>query len=296
MQNWINIIGWQGAVLISGVLSGVAQSIGKRQVGQMSAFQSGVLRDGTILAIMFGLTWWQGGGFFGVYSLVWIGIGLLESVMQAAYYSASREELSATVIFSYPLSSVLIVGLSGAMFGEWQYFDPRTVMGLSNIGALLLIIWMMLGYQHHRLGKTRWSTKIFLSSMMVVVSNLAAKWAVSTLGLAPSGYLVYEYVGLLAGGLAYVTLRGQGMAVGLKNVGWGVGQGILFALSVLLFVEVLRSNPLSLASLLRRVTIVGVTVLVGLIYYREGKGMKKEAVWRLGGAGAILLFMMWANG
>lgn len=295
MQQWIVSVGWEIAVVVAGILSGVAQSIGKRQVERMSSFQSGILRDGTILFVMVVLVLMFGGGEWNSYSWVWILMGLLESVMMAAYYSASRTELASTVIFSYPLSSVLIVLFSGIMFGEWQYFDFRTIEGIFNIVSLFLIIWLMLTYQGSRLQKTRWSTKIFLSSLMVVVSNLMAKWAVSTLGLMPAGYMVYEYLGLVVGGLAYVLLRRQGVVVGVINTLWGVVQGLLFSLSILIFAEVLKIYPLSLASLVRRVTIVLVTVAVSMLWYKEGKGMKRGQWLRLLGAVFVLLVMMWVN-
>lgn len=295
MQQWIVSVGWEIAVVVAGILSGVAQSIGKRQVERMSSFQSGIIRDGTILFVMVVLVLMFGGGEWNSYSWVWILMGLLESVMMAAYYSASRTELASTVIFSYPLSSVLIVLFSGIMFGEWQYFDFRTIEGIFNIVSLFLIIWLMLTYQGSRLQKTRWSTKIFLSSLMVVVSNLMAKWAVSTLGLMPAGYMVYEYLGLVVGGLAYVLLRRQGVMVGVINTLWGVVQGLLFSLSILIFAEVLKIYPLSLASLVRRVTIVLVTVAVSMLWYKEGKGMKRGQWLRLLGAMFVLLVMMWVN-
>ncbi len=295
MQQWIVSVGWEIAVFVAGILSGVAQSIGKRQVERMSSFQSGILRDGTILLVMVVLVLMFGGGEWNSYSWVWIFMGLLESVMMAAYYSASRTELASTVIFSYPLSSLLIVLFSGIMFGEWQYFDFRTIEGIFNIVSLFLIIWLMLTYQGRRLQKTRWSTKIFLSSLMVVVSNLMAKWAVSTLGLMPAGYMVYEYLGLVVGGLVYVLLRRQGVVVGVINTLWGVVQGLLFSLSILIFAEVLKIYPLSLASLVRRVTIVLVAVAVSMLWYKEGKGMKRGQWLRLLGAMFVLLVMMWVN-
>lgn len=277
MMNW----GWQGMAILSGVLSAVAQVIGKRQVAKMSAFQSGVLRDATVLAVMMGIVLTYGGMEWSKYSWVWMGVGLLESVMMAAYYSASRTELASTVIFSYPLSSVLIVGLAGGLFGEWQYFDPRTGVGMVNVVSLVAIIILMLIYQGGNLAKTKWSTKIVLSSLMVVASNVVIKWAVATLGVTPAGYMVWEYLGLVIGGVAYVGVRRQGMRVGASGVAWGALQGLLFAVSALMIAQVLRENPLSLASMMRRLATVTLTIATGLLWFKEGKKMNRRQGWVL---------------
>lgn len=295
MQEWIGLLSWQWWVVIAGLCSGLAQVVGKRQVSYMSAFQSGVLRDSTILIIVGAMILMQNQLHFGIWSLSFLLIGILESVMIAAYYSASRDELASTVIFSYPLSSVLIVGLSGALFGEWQYFDVRTTVGLINTVSLAMVVGLMLLYQDGNLKKTRWSTKIILSSLMVVVSNIAIKWAVTNLGLMPTDYFLYEYIGLVGGGLMYVYWRGQSMRVGGKSLVLGAVQGLLFAISIILFAEILRSYPLSLASLIRRVVIVMVTVIAAFGWYKEGRALSLRQVVCLVGGVVVLGVVMLAN-
>ena len=90
-----------------------------------------------------------------------------------------------------------------------------------NVVSLVAIIGLMMIYQGGNLAKTKWSTKIVLSSLMVVASNVVIKWAVATLGVTPAGYMVWEYLGLVIGGVAYVGVRRQGMRVGASGVAWG---------------------------------------------------------------------------
>ena len=270
------MITWQVAVIATGILSGVAQSIGKRQVSRMSAFQSGVLRDGTILLVVAVVSAVQHLFGFAPLYLLFVGVGILESVMQAAYYSASREEMAGTVVFSYPLSSLLIVLSSGFLFSEWGYFDPRSGRGLLNIAALCLTLFLVFFYQKRddtltHTKRFHWSVKLLASALMVVVANLAVKWAVAVAGVKPASYMFWEYLGLLFGGLVFVYARGQDLRVGRRQVVWGIVQGTLFAASVFWYATLRVTVPLSLSSIVRRVAIVTVTTLAGLFVFGEHK-------------------------
>lgn len=287
---------WQIWVLLSGVLSGIAQGIGKRQVGRMSSFQSGVLRDASTLAVVLLVYLWQGVFSWSGINILFVLVGLVEAIMMAAYYSAAREEMAGTVIFSYPMSSILIVVGSGVLFGEWKYFDLTSMRGWLNILVLILMIVLIVSYQGKKVKNSRWSTKLTLSALMVVVANLVQKWAVAVVGLRPASYMIYEYLGLVLGGVVFVFGRGQDLKVGKKQVWWGAMQGVLFAISALMYVEMLRQYPLSISSMIRRVAIVTVTAGSGLSFFGEGKRLRSRQIWSLVAGVAILMIVLGVNG
>lgn len=272
---------WQIAVILTGFLSGLSQIVGKRQVGNMGAFQSGILRDSATFALVLGILIWQKGLPNQIPWQAWaiFGVGILESVSMAAYFSAQRAEMAATAVFSYPFSQLLIILMSGFAFSEWKYFDVTTTLGVVNILALILTFALMIIYQGGKekiTGRIRWSNVLVLSAIVVAISNIESKWAVSQLHFSPALSMIYEYLGLLVGGIVYVVVKKQGMRVGWRSVGWGMIQGLLFGVSALWYVAILADHPLGISSMMRRVTIVLMTVVVGL----WGWGEHKRLTWR----------------
>lgn len=278
---------WQIAVIVTGVLSGLAQVVGKKMVMQMGAFQGGVIRDATILVMVVGVLMFGGG-----IPLSWswpvvaiFGFGILESVSLALYFSAIRTQMAATTVFSYPFSQLLIILFSGIFFAEWQYFDVSNIRGLVNVIALILTLALMMLYQGNGVkikGRIRWSNALIFSAVIVALTNIESKWAVSTLGYSPAQAMLYEYLGLLAGGLGYVYLNKQTLKVGWSNLGWGMVQGVLFGLSSLWYVALLKDNPVGISSLLRRVTIVLISLMAAFWGYREGRKLTTRQIVCLG--------------
>lgn len=272
---------WQIGVIATGLLSGLAQIVGKRQVSQMGAFQGGVIRDiASLLFVLIVLTFttglpnlftWQAGIIF--------VMGVVESVSLAAYFAAQREEMAATAVFSYPFSQLLIILMSGVFFAEWKYFDFHTTQGILNLSALLLTFGLMIVYQGGKekiKGKVRWSTALVLSAVIVAVSNIESKWAMSVLHYTPAQAMLYEYAGLIAGGVIYLIWKRQSLRTNKINILWGFLQGLLYAISTYWYIDLLTDHPLGIASLMRRVTIVLLTVVAGL----WGWGEHKRLSWR----------------
>ena len=288
---------WRIAVVMTGVMSALSQIIGKRQVANMSAFQSGLIRDVTTLTLVVGLTMVSGDLTWRGYEWVFVTLGIFEAVSIAAYFSAQREEMSATAMFSYPLTQLLIILAAGIFFQEWRYFDPRTVVGLVNtLGVVTLVVLMSL-FQQNQKGKPRgsWSTKLLLSSLVVVASNLIAKWGVGTIGYSPVAYMLWEYLGVVVGGAIFVYGRGLNLRVGAREWGWGVVQGIMFGLGAIWYVGILAENPLSLASVIKRVTVIVVMVVAGLWGYGEGRRLSAWQKWMLLGSAVVFGVVVVAN-
>jgi uncharacterized membrane protein len=282
---------WQVAVIATGFISGLAQVVGKKQVGSMSAFQSGLIRDLVTFVIVLAIYLHEANFFIAWESVVIIAIGVLESISIAIYFSAMRSGMAATAIFSYPLSQLLIVLAAAILFGEWTYFDITTSRGVVNILALVLTAILMTVYGGGaKVSKYRWSTALFVSVVITMLGNIQSKWAVSTLGYSAATSMFFEYVGILLGGFIFVYGRGQNLHLGLKAWGWGALQGILFGISALWYVDLLTTSPLGISSLMRRVTIVLVTVLFALLGYREGKNMSRRQILAL--AMGIIVFAM----
>ncbi len=295
MFNYISHIPWQLAVVATGILSAIAQSIGKRQVTYMSAFQSGLLRDLVIFVVIAAVFIAQGIFSWSPLNLLFVVVGFLESIMMAAYYSASRDEMTATTVFSYPFSGVLIIISAGFLFGEWQYFNPATLQGLVNIATTVLTLFLIVSYQSGRAKLSSWNIKLILSSLMVVVSNLVTKWAVTTIGVKPASFMIYEYAGLILGGFIFVYGRRLSLRLRRDDYLWGVVQGILFAISALWYTELLRAYPLSLSSIVRRIAIVLGTTFAGLIIFGERKTMNKQKSLQTIIGIAILLVTLLVN-
>lgn len=270
------ILPWQVWVLMSGVLTGLAQSLGKNQIHKISALQMGVLRDvtGWVLAIM---VWrWWGTGWEGWQSLIAIGNGAMVAVGVALYFIATRTNFSGSSVFGYLISQVMIVASSAIIFSEWVYFDPTTGRGMGNLVALVLTIIAMLTYVHSlKLGK-KWVGLLLLSALINVGGNLIAKYFVAG-QMNVWNYFFAEQTGLMVGGVVIMILRKQNIKVGWHNVRVGVGQGILSILGPMIYLNVLVTAPLSIASLVRRIAAILVTVLSGLLWYRESERMGARA-------------------
>lgn len=275
-MDWFSILPWQVWVLISGAVTGIAQSVGKSQIHKISALQMGVLRDvsGWVLAVMIWAalgTGWEG----------WAsGIAMINGAMVALgvawYFIATRSNFAGSSIFGYLLSQVMIVASSAIIFSEWVYFDPTTGRGLGNIMALLLTMAAMLLYvKSLNLGR-KWIGLLMASALINVAGNLIAKYYVAgTMNVW--NYFFAEQTGLMIGGIMIIGWRRQDMKVGWKNARIGVWQGLLSIIGPAIYLNVLVSAPLSIASLIRRIAAILVTVVTGLWWYRERDGMGRRA-------------------
>lgn len=264
---------WQLWVVLSGILTGLGQSIGKSQIHKITALQMGVLRDVTGLVIALLFFYLLGSEWAG--TAMWIGManGAMIAVGVALYFIAVRTSFSGSSIFGYLISQVMIVVFSALVFGEWVYFDPNNTQGIGNIVVLLLTLvsmWLYSGGQSKLGGK--WTGIIVLSALINVVGNMVAKHVVS----GPTdvwAYFLAEQIGLSVMGVIILLVRGQNMRVGWLNAKVGVIQGIVAVFGPIIYLHVLSSEPLSLASIVRRIVAIAVTAISGLWWYREGKRM-----------------------
>ena len=271
---------WQIAVILTGVLSALSQAIGKRQVARMSAFQSGLMRDLTTWGLVMTLYLTRGVVRLEWPALVFFGLGLLEAVAMAAYYSAQREQMAATAVFSYPFSQLLIILTAGIFFQEWQYFDVRNLQGLMNTGAIVGLVVLMTQFQNKEKGR-QWSVKLMLSSLVIVGSNLIAKWGVGGLRYSPVEFMFFEYLGIVLAGIYFVYGRGLDLKLSKRDWGWGIVQGLMLGGGALWYVGLLANHPLSIASVIRRVVIVLMTVLFGLWGFGERQSLSARQKWML---------------
>ena len=67
------------------------------------------------------------------------------------------------------------------------------------------------------------------------------------------------------------------MMVGWGNARVGAWQGVLSIIGPAIYLNVLVSAPLSIASLIRRIAAILVTVVSGLWWYREGEVLPRRA-------------------
>lgn len=275
-MNWFAVLPWQVWVLISGAVTGLAQSVGKNQIHKISALQMGVLRDvtGWLLAIVVWVV--LGTGWEGWASVIAMGNGAIVALGTALYFIAVRSNFSGSSVFGYLLSQVMIVASSAIIFAEWVYFDPSTILGIGNLSALVLTMAAMLLYVNSlNLGR-KWIGLLLASALINVVGNLVAKYYVAgTMNVW--NYFFAEQTGLMLCGIMIIWWRGQDMRVGWENARVGVWQGILSIIGPAIYLNVLVSAPLSIASLIRRIAAILVTVITGLWWYREGEAMGRRA-------------------
>ncbi len=283
---------WQIWVLLSGVLTGLGQMIGKSQIHKISASQMGIIRDSAGLIVAVAL-WVAMGSVNGGWQMI-AGVmnGAMVAVGVAIYFVAVRSSFSGASMYGYLISQVLIVASSAFIFGEWVYFDPATTRGIGNIFVLLLTILSMLFYtQSIKIGK-KWFGLIFLSALINMAGNLVAKSIVS----GPTNvwaYFLAEQTGLTLAGVAILVIRRQNLRIGWENARVGVLQGIVAVMGPIIYLNVLSVEPLSLASLVRRIASIIVTSVAGLWWYKEGKQLGRRGWIGLGmGLVAFLMVMI----
>lgn len=275
-MSWLSVLPWQVWVLISGAVTGLAQSVGKSQIHKISALQMGVLRDvsGWVVAV---LIWAMlGTGWEGWSSVIAMGNGAIVALGTALYFIAVRSNFSGSSVFGYLLSQVMIVASSAIIFAEWVYFDPTTLRGIGNLSALLFTLIAMLLYVNSlNLGR-KWIGLLLASALINVVGNLVAKYYVGG-SMNVWNYFFAEQTGLMLAGIMIIGWRGQDMRVGWSNARVGIWQGLLSIIGPAIYLNMLVSAPLSIASLIRRIAAILVTVVTGLWWYRERDGMGKRA-------------------
>lgn len=80
MELW-RVMPWQMWVLISGVLTGLAQAVGKKQLSRLSALQMGAVRDLAGLAIAVLVFFWWGTGNLPWQIVFAVGNGMMVAVL-----------------------------------------------------------------------------------------------------------------------------------------------------------------------------------------------------------------------
>ncbi|GEM_PF-5962613 len=263
-------ISWQVVVLLSGLVSGAAQSIGKRLVNRHGAVQVGFWREGAGLALFVLMAALVGGSNWQVERAGWVFVyGLVLSVSTSAYFAAVREDFAGTVAFATGLGQIFLVVLSSIIFAEWRYFDPRTLVGVANLTAVAVGVGSFFVYQAGFGGnRVKWNKMVTLAVAVNVFGNLYVKYTVVA-GMSSAPFLVYQNAGMLTGLLVLALVRGQSLRMGGRAELAAILQGLVGGLSVLVFLEILRTYPLSIASVVRRVATVVFTTSSGLWYFRE---------------------------
>lgn len=129
-----------------------------------------------------------------------------------------------------------------------------------------------------------------------MASNLLAKWAVGEAGYSPVEYMIWEYGGIVLGGVGFVYGRHLNLRVGKVCWFWGIIQGLLFGWGALWYVGILVEHPLSLASIIRRVAIVICMVVLGLWGFGERRTLSTRQKWLLFGGMGLFGVVVAANG
>ncbi|MFH2019591.1 MAG: hypothetical protein ABII80_03200 [bacterium] len=294
MMNLWQLLPWQAWVLISGVLTALAQVLGKSQVHKISTAQMGVMRDVSGILVAVPIWLMLGTGYWGWASVLAMGNGAMVAVGTLLYYKAVRASLSGSTVFGYLISQVMIVASSAVVFSEWVYFNPLTRQGLGNLLALLFTILAMLVYvKSLRLGR-KWTFILIASAMINVAGNLIAKYFVSG-QMRVWDYFFAEQMGFAIAGVIILLMRGQGLMVGWKNARVGLLQGMVAILGPIIYLNMLALHPLSLASMVRRMATIVVTSASGLWFYKEREKMGWRASVSLGMAVLAFILVMWVN-
>lgn len=275
-MSWFAVLPWQVWVLISGAVTGLAQSVGKNQIHKISALQMGVLRDVTGWALAIVVWRILGTGWEGWGSVIAMANGAMVALGTALYFIAVRSNFAGSSVFGYLISQVMIVVSSAIVFSEWVYFDPSTMLGIGNLSALVLTMAAMLLYVNSlNLGR-KWMGLLLASALINVAGNLVAKYYVGG-AMNVWNYFFAEQTGLMLAGIVIIGWRGQDMKVGWRNARVGIWQGLLSIIGPAIYLNVLVSAPLSIASLIRRIAAILVTTLSGLLWYREREMMGRRA-------------------
>lgn len=271
---------WQLWVFLSGLLTGLGQMIGKSQIHKISAVQMGLIRDFTGLVVAVSV-WVYFGMPSGGYNMIFgIMNGAMVAVGVALYFMAVRTSFSGTSVFGYLISQVLIVISSAVLFSEWVYFDPSTVRGSGNIAVLVLTVLSMLLYIKSLNTTSKWMWLLLMSALINVIGNLVAKHFV-TGQMSVWSYFLSEQIGLTLAGFVLLKLRGQELNINKKELRVGIAQGIVSIMGPIIYLNILSTQPLSLASLVRRIAAILVTSISGLLWYNERNKMGIRGVWSL---------------
>ena len=267
---------WKGLILVSGLLGGLSRFFIKDQVGRMGVFQMGFWQDFWKMVMLLGLMgwlgmrgeWWQA-GLIMVYGLV-VGIGI------GAFNSAVREDLSGTTVLSYTLSQIGIVVGATLLLGEWRYFDFHTSEGWHNLLVLGLGLGGFLVYSGVKLW-VKWSRMVLLSVLINVGANLLTK-KVMDLGWDVVFVLGWQEVGMWL--VSWLMLRKRGQEV-VREVG-GVGYAVMQLGGLGIYLKLMQTQPLSMLSIMRRVSIIGASLVVAFVGFGEHKKLSWRQVVGLG--------------
>ena len=288
------LMSWQLWVLLSGVLTGLGQMIGKSQIHKISAIQMGLIRDLTGLFVAVGV-WVYFGMPYGGYNMIFgMMNGAMVAVGVALYFMAVRTSFSGASVFGYLISQVMIVISSAVIFSEWVYFDPSRMRGLGNIAVLVLTVISMLLYMKSLKSTNKWMGILILSALINVTGNLVAKHFVSG-EMSVWSYFLSEQIGLTTAGFILLKLRGQDLRIDKKEMRVGIWQGLVAITGPIIYLNILSTEPLSLASLVRRIAAILVTSISGLFWYREGKTLGSRGIWSLIIGFVAFVLVMWVN-
>ncbi len=260
---------WKLLVLVSGLLSGLSRFFVKDQVGRMGVFQMGFWQDFWKMMIMFSLMWWLriGGEWWQV--VVIIAYGVVMGIGIGAFNSALREDMSGTTVLAYTLSQMGIIVGATLLLGEWRYFDLGTPDGWRNLLTLGLGLGGFLIYSGVKL-RVKWNKMVLLTVAINVGANLFIK-RLMNLRWNIVFILAWQEMGMWLVNWLMLKKLGQGIVKDKVEILRGLGYGVMQLSGLGIYLKLMQTQSLSMLSIMRRMAIIGASLVVAFVCFGEHK-------------------------
>ncbi len=160
------------------------------------------------------------------------------------------------------------------LLGEWRYFDPGTPDGWRNLLMLGLGLGGFLIYSGVRL-RVKWNKMVLLTVAINVGANLFIKRLMG-LGWNIVFVLGWQEMGMWLVNWLMLKKLGQGIVKDKKEILRGLGYGVMQLSGLGMYLKLMQTQPLSMLSVMRRVAIIGASLVVAFV----GFGEHKRLGWR----------------
>lgn len=220
--------------------------------------------------------------------------GAIFAIGFVAYFHALKLSLSQSILFqSY--SIVITIVLAAIFLGEVKYFDLTNATGQKVLAGTLLALfslWFLLhtGKNKEEKIERKW---FFYIGLTILALGIGSFFSISYLKNFSPVYILINQNELAAPLLLLVAVMTKKKFVLKKKLVLLILVNSLVAtIAVLAFYEALRYIPVSKLFPIQQVSLVIITIIVGIIYFKEKQVLSgKRLIGMILGLGGILLLL-----
>ncbi len=262
---------WQNLIVFSCLLTTLSVTINKHQSHRASSLQ--VLSSKYTGSLTVALSWWLITSRIVPSNWFWLFIyGAFIAISLTLYTRAQRISMSQTSMVQ-PIGHILGMLMATVILGEWSLFSGLHAWKLwLAMGLIPAFFWSF--YEPDNYYSKKWIKLMSVYLLASAMFKVMTKVFLNISGVTE--VLIFQYLGSLIAISLVTMLRGQKLVAGKKFALKGWLQGLIGGSGILLYYTAVAKATVTQTTLVRTPLLTLLSVLVGLILFKEARKMSRK--------------------